>query len=352
MKNKILLTSALTGLVLSASAASAQLTVSGNVNLSYKAVGNSTTANKEKSFDGFGKESQINFGIKGKLNNGWDYAAGTSIEHDGPQLGDTYANQQGMFNENTYIDLINGNTTITIGTDHIQNPDFSMANIAGFADFTELADGIGGVQSVALDNHNSPYNAFGVGIMQKTPAGTFSFLYAPSGTNNAAMSDITDGSNKAGVGSANSAYEVGFRGDLGLKGLDAAVFYNATDTETPGEVTKAGKKKGKLAAAKYTFGNNITIAAERGVNTATTGIATSTNAYGLAYALSPNMTIGYTYAKTDVDAQAQDEKLSVVSLGYNLGPVLANVQYVKGENLLNTATADGEALYLSISTKF
>ncbi len=352
MKNKILLTSALTGLVLSASAASAQLTVSGNVNLSYKAVGNDTAANKKESFDGFGKESQINFGIKGKLNNGWDYAAGTSIEHDGTQLGDTYANQTGMFNENTYIDFINGNTTITFGTDHIQNSDFSMANIAGFADFTELADGIGGSQSVALDNHNSPYGAFGVGIMQKTPAGTFSFLYAPSGTGNAAMTDITDTGTKSQTGAANSAYEIGFRGDLGFKGLDAAVFYNATDTQTPGEATKAGKQKGKLAAAKYTFGNNITLAAEKGVNTATTGIDTTTNAYGIAYALSPNMTVGYTYAKTDVDAQTQDEKLQVVSLGYNLGPVLANVQYVKAENVANTAASDGEALYLSISTKF
>jgi len=112
------------------------------------------------------------------------------------------------------------------------------------------------------------------------------------------------------------------------------------------------RKKGKLAAAKYTFGNNITLAAEKGVNTATTGIDTTTNAYGIAYALSPNMTVGYTYAKTDVDAQTQDEKLQVVSLGYNLGPVLANVQYVKGENVGNTAASDGETLYLSISTKF
>ena len=351
MKNKILLTSALTGLVLSASAASAQLTVSGNVNLSYKAVGNSTTANKKESFDGFGKESQINFGIKGKLNNGWDYAAGTSIEHDGTQQNGA-SDQRGMFNENTYIDLINGNTTITIGTDHIQNSDFSMANIAGFADFTELADGIGGSQSVALDNHLSPYGAFGVGIMQKTPGGTFSFLYAPSGTGNAAMTDITDTGTKSQVGAANAAYEIGFRGDLGLKGLDAAVFYNATDTETPGEATKAGKQKGKLAAAKYTFGNNVTIAAEKGVNTATTGIDTTTKAYGVAYALSQNMTVGYTYAKTDVDAQNQDEKLQVISLGYNLGPVLANAQYVKADNVANSANSDGEALYLSISTKF
>ena len=61
MKNKILLTSALTGLVLSASAASAQLTVSGNVNLSYKAVGNSTTANKKESFESHNKREYLLF---------------------------------------------------------------------------------------------------------------------------------------------------------------------------------------------------------------------------------------------------------------------------------------------------
>jgi hypothetical protein len=345
MKNKLMITTAIVGLAFSANAANAQTTVSGNLNLGYKAVGNKAT--KANSFDGFTKESQINIANKGSLNNGWTYAAGTSIEMDGTDTGAT-----GMFSENTYIDLITGNTTITVGADHIQNSDFSMANIVGFADFTEIADGIGGKQSVALDTHSSPYGAYGVGIMQKTAFGQFSLLYTPSASGSTAMNDVANTSTKAQTGSANAAYEIGFRGDLGIKNLDAAVFYNATDTETPGEATKTNKAKNKLGAAKYTFANNLTIAAEKGVSTATTGLDTTTNAYGIAYAMSPNASIGYTYVKTDVDGSPKDEILHTVALGYNLGPVAANLQYLSAENVANTDAADGEVIMFSLTTKF
>ena len=346
MKNKLMITTAIVGLAFSANAANAQTTVSGNLNLGYKAAGNKAT--KANSFDGFTKESQINISNKGALNNGWNYVAGTSIEMDGTETGTT-----GMFSENTYIDFITGNTTITVGADHIQNSDFSMANIVGFADFTEVADGIGGQQSVAIDGHNSPYGAYGVGLMQKTGLGVFSLLYTPSASGATAMNDITNTATKAQTGSANAAYEIGFRGDLGIKNLDAAVFYNATDTETPGEATKTGKMKGKLVAAKYTFANNFTIAGEKGVNTATTGKDTTTNAVGVAYALSPNASVGYTYAKTKVDAiTTGDEVLHTVALGYSLGPVAANLQYLSAENVNNVAVADGEVIMFSLTTKF
>jgi len=95
MKNKLMITTAIVGLAFSANAANAQTTVSGNLNLGYKAVGNKAT--KANSFDGFTKESQINIATKGSLNNGWTYAAGTSIEMDGTDTGAT-----GMFSDNTY----------------------------------------------------------------------------------------------------------------------------------------------------------------------------------------------------------------------------------------------------------
>lgn len=341
-----MITTAIVGLAFSANAANAQTTVSGNLNLGYKAVGNKAT--KASSFDGFTKESQINIANKGALNNGWTYAAGTSIEMDGIETGAT-----GMFSENTYIDLITGNTTITVGADHIQNPDFNMANIVGFADFTDLADGIGGSQSVALDTHNSPYGAYGVGVVQKTAVGSFSLLYTPSASSATAMKDIGDTSDKSQTGAANSAYEIGFRGNLGIKGLDAAVFYNTTDSQTPGEASKSGKVKGQYAAAKYTFANNLTVAAERGVNTANTSKDTTTDAFGIAYAISPNSSIGYTYVTTEVDGVTTgDEVLHTVALGYSLGPVAANVQYLSGQNIGNVQASDGEVFMFSLTTKF
>jgi len=343
MKNKLLLTTAIVGLGL-ASVANAQTTVSGNLNIAYKAAGGAVKAN---SFDGWAKESQINIANKGKLSNGMDYAAGTSLEFDGQDT----TGALGIHTENTYIDFISGNTTITISADHIQNSDFSMANISGFADFTELADGINGSQAAAIDTHNSPAGAFGVGIMQKTNVGTLSALFVPSVTN-AAMNDITNTATKAQVGAGNSGYEIGFRGDLGVKNLDVAAFYNTTNTEEPGVATKTNDIKGKMVAAKYTLPMNLTVAAEHAVNTANTGVDTKTKSGGLSYAINKDVTIGYVYAKTTADLQVQEEKIQVVNLGYSLGPVVANLQVTKGENIGYTAASDGDSAYISLTTKF
>jgi hypothetical protein len=343
MKNKLLLTTAIVGLGL-ASVANAQTTVSGNLNIAYKAVGGAQKAN---SFDGWAKESQINIANKGKLNNGMDYAAGTSLEFDGQDT----TGALGIHTENTFIDFISGNTTITISADHIQNSDFSMTNISGFADFTELADGIGGSQSASNDTHNSPYAAFGVGIMQKTDVGTISALFVPSVTN-AVMNDVTNTATKAQTGAGNSGYEIGFRGDLGVKNLDVAAFYNTTNTEEPGVATRANDIKGKLVAGKYTLPMNLTVAAEHSTNTANTGVDTKTKSGGLSYAINKDVTIGYVYAKTTADLQTQDEKIQVVNLGYSLGPVVANLQITKGENIGYTAASDGDAAYISLTTKF
>ena len=343
MKNKLLLTTAIVGLGL-ASVANAQTTVSGNLNIAYKAVGGAQKAN---SFDGWAKESQINIANKGKLSNGMDYAAGTSLEFDGQDT----TGALGIHTENTYIDFISGGTTFTISADHIQNSDFSMANISGFADFTELADGIGGSQAAAIDTHNSPYGAFGVGIMQKTNVGTFSGLFVPS-VSNTVMNDITNTAAKAQTGAGNSGYEIGFRGDLGIKNLDTAIFYNSTNSETPGEGTKTSDIKGKMVGAKYTLPMNLTIAGEHATNTASTGVDTKTKSAGLSYAVNKEITVGYVVAKTTADAQTQDEKIQVVNLGYNLGPVVANIQVTKGENIAHTAASDGDTVYMSLTTKF
>ena len=216
MKNKLLLTTALVGLGL-ASVANAQTTVSGNLNIAYKAAGGAQKAN---SFDGFAKESQINIANKGKLSNGMDYAAGTSLEFDG----DDTTGALGIHTENTYIDFISGGTTLTISADHIQNSDFSMANISGFADFTELADGIGGSQAAAIDTHNSPVGAFGIGAMQKTAVGTISALFVPSVTNTV-MNDITNTATKAQTGAGNKGFEIGKPSSiLLLSGVDLTNF--------------------------------------------------------------------------------------------------------------------------------
>ena len=122
MKNKLLLSSALVGSLAITGVASAQTTISGSLDLSYKTISNTGTLTKQTDA-GFGRESQINIANKGKLSNGMDYAAGFSLEFDGKSgaVGNNVnntassaaqANIQRLSRENTFIDVISGTSKL------------------------------------------------------------------------------------------------------------------------------------------------------------------------------------------------------------------------------------------------
>ena len=75
MNKKLLLSTALVGGMISGSSAIAQTTVSGSLDLHYRA---QKLSNGLNSNEGLGRETQLNIANKGKLNNGWDYLAGLS----------------------------------------------------------------------------------------------------------------------------------------------------------------------------------------------------------------------------------------------------------------------------------
>jgi hypothetical protein len=349
MKNTLKLTTALVGsmLTLGVSSAVAQTTVSGNLGLSYFATTNSTTTSQAQTFRGFGKESQINISNKGKLSNGMDYVAGFSLEMDGADISNatavTGADIQGQQSENVYIDLISGNTTITIGADHIQNPDVHLANIVGFGYIG--ADGVNGA-AATFPTHASSYSAYGVGVVQNlTGLGRISFNYVPNNVSGQAVNDIGNGMTKAKTGDGESSKEVVFRGDLGVKGLDILLHKNYADGQTAG--TDVG---GKTVGARYNFGN-FTVAAQditkEGNTTTTKG-----RSYGAAYAVNKDLSVGYTYGKAEKTASTVDEITHMVAVGYNLGPVSLQAQYKDVANHANTTNADGTIVGVYLGTRF
>ena len=133
MKNKLLLSSALVGTLVSGSAAVAQTTITGSLDLTYTNVTSRTVAgNVGGTYRGMGRESQVNIQNKGKLNNGMDYAAGFALEFDGNSSYSgvntaSTTEDSTISNENVYIDFIMGNTTLTVGVDHIQNSQNSLS---------------------------------------------------------------------------------------------------------------------------------------------------------------------------------------------------------------------------------
>lgn len=362
MKNKLLTTTAIAGLLITGNAF-AQTTVTGNLDLSYKALSNSNV--KGNSVRGLGKESQINLTNKGKLNNGMDYVAGFSIEHDGAEGGNGTIDGSNngstsgtrMFNENVYIDFISGKTTLTIGADHIQSPDYEITNLTGTADLDEIIHGIITSSPAFLTGIGSPYSSFGVGLTQDLGVGKFSVYYAPNATTAVAGDSHGGfGTHQSYVDGANSQYELGFRGDLGIKGFDLGVFYNSVDSNDRG--TNSNSADNYKVSLRHNFGA-VSVAAAYAVQEAnTTSVVTEkeSKSVGLAYAVNKDISVGIAHGRTTDNATAAkksaEEKITTISMGYSLGPVALGLSAGKVENYANTTATEGKAVMFQAGTKF
>jgi hypothetical protein len=408
MKNKLLLSSALVSGMIVGGSAIAQTSynsdgVSGSLDIHYRTQSNSAEI---YSNDQMGRETQLNIGKAGKLNNGWDYKAGFSLEFDGnvrnpvagQQTADTNravtasislaacasntltatsvsitAATQGreansISNENVYIDLINAasGTTLTFGVDHIQNvTQTAVPQVMGNT-IDNVAVGIGARATNTMGAN--PKENIGFGILQNLGSTgiTVSALYTPTGgdfgsTDQGSLTHIRD------AGARNSAYEVGFRGQdtLGVKGLTTRAFMNKEKNSTSTDVDLKGSSYGiGYVSGDFGFGveqhkqNRIVGAA---VTTSTsTIIPIATNGdldlkirtYGVTYSVSPNVTIGAVRLKTDATSLAADETIDSFQLGYNLGPVAIVGAYSRGSDVNNVAGNDVKEGAIRLSTKF
>ena len=363
MKNKLLTTTAISAaMLMGVSVANAQTTVKGQVHLTYRALSNdSPTGKAAGSYRAFGKETQLDVQTKGKLNNGMDYAAGFSIEHDGEELSNTSTtgtgatNSSGMFNENVYIDITSGKTTFTVGADHIQNPDFTTVNFVGLrADPEDIFSGLANsttnnTGALYPAKATTSYDSFGAGIIQDLGIAKASYFYTPGGT---ATGD-TGGSTsfQAAADTGESRHEIMLRGDLGVKGLDATLFYSISDPE--GQT--AQDNEGKMIGLKYTMGS-FSVAGEIKKNIGSSNTTTG-KSLGAAYAVNKDLSVGIGQMKAEADGLTtanKQEQIRFLSAAYSLGPVVAGLTYARGENLgaTNVAGIDGDVLFLQLSTAF
>lgn len=362
-----------------ATAAIAQTSITGEIRVSYKdvsmpkgAAGDLTI--KDRNY-GFGAEQQINFRNTGKLNvGGLDYAAGFSMENDGEQTGT-------LFNENMYIDLTNAGTgtTISFSRDHIQRSDSdrSAANLVGFSpnELTQTNNATNAQTRFSASVGAAPGQAFGVALLQKTPVGTFSGLFVPNNpsrsagtisntTTSAPTSRLTgvpvvDADTVGLAASENvnpnttAAYEVGFVGDLTVKGLEVHYFKNENNDLANTWTATAVKAKGQNYGVKYNMGQFTAGVNKKKFNgEAATLTETEELHYGLAMAVNKDLSIGLTYAKAERTASTVDQKVKAVQLGYALGPVDLTVAYSKGEDQDGKAGHDTDVFMTRLIGRF
>ena len=363
---KIMLTTAMVSVL--TTAAIAQTSITGQLRISYsdvsgdKGLGSNTTSTTKDTAYGFGSEQQINISNKGKLSAfGLDYAAGMSIENDGIQT-------TTLFNENVYIDLINASsgTTISFGQDHIQrsDTDYSATNIVGFSpnELSQMSTASNSNTRFKQNIGAAPGQHFGAAVLQKTPYGTFSYNYAPNIGSGTANTDASVASSETVNPNTTGAYEAGFVGDLGVKGLTVHFFKNKADDVIT--ATNTVSAEAKNYGAKYNFGQ-VTVGVNQKVHQAETTAAlkastvagTSTaehteKAISAAYAVNKDLTIGLLYAKAEQEGISVDQKIKAINIGYALGPIAVDVGYGKNKDGNGIAGNDSDHFIARMITNF
>ena len=357
MKKTLLISSALASGIIYSGSALAQTTVSGSLDLHYKAFsmdGNSTSSTR-----GIGRESQLNVQSKGKLNNGMDYAAGFSLEFDGangsPASG-TNANASStesntISNENVYIDIIMGSTTLTMGIDHIQNSTIHSAPFVRnvLDDVAASYSGMSATDQIGAKTKE----AMAIGIVQNIP-GTginLSALYNPQG------GSLGGTDQNPGNGGRNSSYEIGLVGTdpFGVKGAKIHYFTNKEKASATG----AADVEGTTYGVGYNFGQfalGVDVhKTNRSTTTGTLDVDMKNTMFSATFAATKDITLGAVYNKNNITGTAVDEKIKAVQVGYNLGAVVITAEYADIENIKGVETANvsqGNQASVRLSTKF
>lgn len=337
MKNKLLVTTALVGLVASGSAF-AETKITGGLKLSY-----SGTSEKAQgaSKNGFGRESQINFTNTGDLNNGLKYATGFSLEFDGNES--TTTNTLGATsaaNENVYFDVISGATTISFGIDHAPNVSASATpRVAEQASST-----FGSLQSGSQKQIGYTYNpgggvdsAFQIAVIQNTSVGKFSVGYIPDNSDKGSAGDT--GSDLGANGK--SAYNVIYTGDAGIKGLKIQAAYQKEDGRE-----NVNFQDGKVIqyGVGYNFGKYAAGVTVNDWDSGTAGTDNKSVEYGVTAAITDKISLGALYILTDGTTSGvsyvNKEELMIGTVAYNMGPATVSFSYGRADNLKGAVSAN------------
>ena len=354
MKKTLLLTTALIGSLLIGSA-QAQTSITGELKMAYKSVEGFGTGTPSNS--GFTSERQINFANKGKLNNGLDYAAGFSLEQDGNEDGGTTSTTKAIDGgEGNYFNIISGNTTITLGMDHILNGDYAIVPRAG-APMNEEIGNLGGESartgtrtglqySQSLGDNNE---SMGLGVIQTIPSvGRLAVNFVPRSDDKAQTADTAVPITAVGK----SAYSVFFVGDLGVKGLQVALERAQNEKNTLNDTDQ----KVTAFGASYTMGD-FSVGAERQKFTDGSKAETETTELGLTYKINNNASAGIGKIKTEGKntsgaALGNDEEIKYLQIGYNLGGFSTQLSVIDADNIAFTDTKDSKSYVFKIATRF
>ena len=330
MKNKLLLTTAIAGTFAFAGASFAETKVVGNLETTINATSHNTAQTS-----GRGIDAETNIGLEGSksLDNGLTAKYGFLIENGN--------------SDTEFLTVGTDTVNFAIGTDFGNN--LSQTAVPHVGDQAGTVAGTAGTVTGANIPVANAHNASHVGININAAGGTITARYTPDLSN-------TRGGASSIADSGNSATEIMYSGSLGVEGLKV-IIGQGDEKATTSSGTEDGKHQ-KFSAA-YNFGAFSVGAEKQKSETAAAAgsqVETDTNKVGISFAASDSLTIGLNYQETEKKTggtkASADEKITMVTLGYNMGGLGIQIQYADVSDLGNSAGVDAEALQIRTIQKF
>jgi len=328
-------------------AALAQLSITGYVESSL-ITGSATGVPATKTL---GNESSVQFRTKGKMSNGIGYEAYQEFQSD-----------HNTSNERQITLNLAPNLEVFYGFETVQGIETIRSTIPFATNRLTDVTASSGITDV-IDNTSGEHF---VGFNLKAGPGTLSVAYNPNGDAGATQSSDVVSNNGTSALATNfsySAVSAGYRAQI-----------------TPNILIGIGMLKGdaKNAAAQDPESKQIgirfsagdfAVGAQRHKNE---GVAATPQAatvedkvtqYSATYAVTKEITAGISYGEQQRTLagikDAQETKVTVVSVGYNLGPVVASVDFEKAEdrvggarNLSAVNGADADLVKLRVRANF
>jgi hypothetical protein len=327
MKNKLLLTTAIAGLVAVGGVAQAETKVTGNLEQTYRAISDDAN-NGRASTRGLGAEYNIGLQSSAELDNGLSATFGFNLENGA--------------NDVHFLTIGNDMVSVSIARDNGNN--LSSSGIPHISDTASTVVG-GSYHNLGInqsDGHNDDHIRLDVNAV----GGTFTARYVPTDGGTAGQSAVPAENN-------NSSYDVIYRGSLGVEGL--TVVAGMHRVEGTGALQNAELDKFSVA---YNFGQfAVGFEKQDSKDSAAVGAQDELDiqAASVTYSVNDKLSIGFARYETErTDAgvsDPQDEKTDMIGVGYSLGGIAVDVNYASTENF-NHTVADRETLQIRTIQKF
>jgi hypothetical protein len=313
---------------LMSTSAFSQISVSGYAEVGFmtgSTQGTRSTANSKN----LGGESVITVAGKGSLNNGWTYSAYQSFDSDDMNNGREIANASPMTTRAIEISP-NANLKLFYTYDGVYGGEIARTAVPTLTD--RVVDLTGATTLAEFIDVTSGTHAIGFDVLNVGPAGRLSVAYAPNldATQSQSSDRLYSGTGQAGMNTA-SGYSIGYSVTPGP--IKIAAGYTKIDAKAS---STAVDPKSKTLGVTYTA-SDFAIGAQRTMNqdgrkiNGTQLFDDTVDTFSANFAATKEITLGATYSKMERTlpgvTSGPDTKVMTVGVAYNLGPVIASIQY-------------------------